>query len=44
MLAIKILFEIYKEKVDSNEIENMSDDELIKLKDELIKELNNESN
>ena len=43
MLAIKILFEIFKEKVTSNEIENMSDEELLNLKNELLKELKDET-
>lgn len=40
--AIKILFEIIKKKVDSNDIKNLSDSELLKLKNKLIKELSNE--
>ena len=43
MLAIKILFEIFREKVNSNEIDSMTDEELFKLKDELLKELKDES-
>ncbi len=42
MLAIKILFEIFGEKVGENEIEKMTDDELIKLRNKLIGELKNE--
>ena len=42
MLAIKILFETIKEKVNDNDLSNISDDELIKLKDKLSKELFNE--
>ncbi len=41
--AIKILFEINRKKVDKNDIESMSDDELIKLKNKLIEELSNEN-
>lgn len=43
MLAIKILFEINKEKVNENDLNEMSDDELIKLKDKLLGELLNEN-
>lgn len=42
MLAIKILFEIFGEKVDKNEIEKMTDDELINLKNQLLKEIKDE--
>ena len=43
MLAIKILFEINKEKVNYNEFYNLTDDELLKLKDKLIGELLNDN-
>ena len=43
MLAVKILFETIKEKVNDNDIENLSDDELIKLRDKLLGELLNEN-
>ena len=43
MLAIKILFEINKEKVNENDLNEMSDKELIKLKDKLLGELLNEN-
>ena len=42
MLAIKILFETIKEKVNDENLSNISDDELLKLKDKLTKELFNE--
>ena len=42
MLAIKILFEINKEKV-SDDVENLSDEELLKLKDKLIGEILNDN-
>ncbi len=42
MLAIKILFEIFGEKVDENDIEKLSDEELIKLKNKLIGEIKND--
>ena len=44
MLAIKILFETLKEKVNSDDLEKMSDDELLKIKDKLIGEILNEDN
>jgi len=43
MLAIKILFEINKEKVNENDLNEMSDEDLIKLKDKLLGELLNEN-
>ena len=43
MLAIKILFEINKEKVNENDLNNLTDDELLKLKDKLLGELLNEN-
>ena len=43
MVAIKILLEIFG-KEDVNEIEKMSDDELIKLKEKIIEEIKNEDN
>lgn len=42
MIAIKILFEIFDKKVDNNEIENISDEELMKLKTKLLEELKND--
>ena len=43
MLAVKILFETIKEKVNDNDINNLSDDELIRLRDKLIGELIDEN-
>ena len=43
MLAIKILLEIYGEKIN-DDISNLSNNELIALKNKLIKELQNENN
>ena len=43
MLAIKILFEINKEKVNDNELNNLTDEELLNLKDKLIGELLNDN-
>lgn len=43
MIAIKILFEIFDKKVNNNEIENISDEELIKLKTKLLEELKNDN-
>ena len=43
MLAIKILFEINKEKVNDNDLNSLTDDELLKLKDKLLGELLNEN-
>lgn len=43
MLAIKILFETIKETVNEDDLKNISDEELIKLKDKLIGELLNEN-
>ena len=43
MLAVKILFETLKEKVNADDLNNLSDDELIKLKDKLLGELINEN-
>ena len=42
MLAVQILFETLKEKVNEDDLNNLSDDELIKLKDKLIGEILNE--
>ena len=42
MLAIKILFEIFGEKVNDNDIKKLTDEELIKLKNKLIGEIKNE--
>lgn len=43
MLAVKILFENLKEKVNEDDLNNLSDDELLKLKDKLLGEINNEN-
>lgn len=43
MLAIKILFETIKEKVNQDDLNNISDEELIKLKNKLTEELLNET-
>ena len=43
MLAIKILFETIKETVNDNDLNNISNEELLKLKDKLIGELLNEN-
>ena len=43
MLAIKILFETIKETVKDDDMNNISDEELLKLKDKLIGELINEN-
>ncbi len=43
MLAIKILFETIKEKVNDDDLNNISDDDLIKLKNKLTEELLNEN-
>ena len=43
MLAIKILFEINKEKVNDNDLNHLSDEELLNLKDKLIGELLNDN-
>ena len=42
--AIKILFEIFEKKVGENSLENLTDEELLDLKNKLIKELSNEYN
>lgn len=42
MLAVKILFETLKEKVNNDDLNNLSDEELLKLKDKLLGELKNE--
>lgn len=44
MHAIKILLEIFTEKVSDNSVETMSDEELLSLKNKLIGELLNEPN
>lgn len=44
MLAIKILLEIYGKKVSDDNVENMSNQELIELKNKLIGELINDDN
>lgn len=43
MLAVKILFETLKEKINEDDINTISDDELIKLKDKLLGELKNDN-
>ena len=43
MLAIKILFETIKETVNDNDLNNISNEELLKLRDKLIGELLNET-
>lgn len=43
MLAIKILFETIKEKVNGDDLNNISDEDLIKLKNKLTEELLNEN-
>ena len=43
MLAIKILFETIKETVKDDDMNNISDEELLNLKDKLIGELINEN-
>ena len=43
MLAIKILFETIKETVNDDDLKNISNEELLKLKDKLIGELINEN-
>lgn len=40
--AIKILFEIFEKKVGESSLENLTDNELLELKNKLIKELTNE--
>jgi len=40
--AIKILFEIFEKKVGEENLENLTDAELIELKNKIIKELSNE--
>ena len=42
--AIKILFEIFEKKVGESSLENLTDEELLDLKNKLIKELSNECN
>lgn len=42
--AIKILFEIFEKKVGESALENLTDAELLDLKNKLIKELSNENN
>jgi hypothetical protein len=42
MLAIKILFEIFGKEVGENDIENLTDEELLNLKNKLLTELSNE--
>ena len=40
--AIKILFEIFEKKVGDDNLENLTDDELINLKNTILKELSDE--
>ena len=40
---LNLLFEIFENKVDDNGIENMTDEELIFLKNQLLEELKNEN-
>ncbi len=42
--AIKILFEIFEKKVGESNLENLTDKELLDLKNKLIEELSNEHN
>jgi len=42
MIAIKILFEIFDKKVDGNDIDKLNDEELLNLKNKLLKELKDE--
>lgn len=42
MIAIKILFEIFEKKVDEDDLEKITDDELINLKKKLLEELKND--
>lgn len=42
MLAIKILLEIFGEKVNKDNIDSMTDEELLKLKKKLVEEILNE--
>lgn len=42
--AIKILFEIFENKVGEDSVENLTDEELLNLKNKLIKELSNDFN
>ena len=41
--AIKILLEIYKEEVNNDTLENLSDEELLKIQNTLIEELINDN-
>lgn len=42
--AIKILFEIFEKKVGEDSLENLTDEELLNLKNTILKELSNEIN
>ncbi len=42
--AIKILFEIFEKKVGESSLENLTDEELLNLKNKLIKELSDDNN
>ena len=43
MLAIKILFEIYGKEIEYDNLNNLSDKELLNLKNQLLKEVLNEN-
>ena len=42
MIAIKILFEIFDKKVEDNDLDKISDEELMELKTKLLEEIKNE--
>ena len=42
MIAIKILFEIFDRKVEDNDLDKISDEELMELKTKLLEEIKNE--
>ena len=44
MLAIKILLEIYSKEIEDDNLSNLSDEELVKIKNKLINEVLNETN
>ncbi len=44
LAAIKILFEIIETEEDTNSINNLSDQELLNLRDKLFEEIKNETN
>lgn len=43
ILAIKILFEIYGKEIENDNLENLSDSDLLNLKNKLIKEVLNDN-